>query len=162
MQAKKRSSGRRDDEHDRTDRIRAVASCLCRTIARIARHRVAISQGGPSAAPDANNEAEQHTSAPDRGGYPDQPPIGVLSRAELRFLNSVAFPGHDPENANALVLIESAIEAAQQSGVLLRKRSESRSCGVSTSALVSPARFEKSCSRSAMAHNMVPSNGTCA
>ncbi len=87
------------------------------------RMRIAIAKGDFTAAVAAIHEAAQNTGPRHfeglLEGLPDHPPIGVLARAELRFLRGVALAGLDPNDPEALNLIESAIESVKQSAATL-------------------------------------------
>ncbi|HUU84085.1 MAG TPA: tetratricopeptide repeat protein [Phycisphaerae bacterium] len=77
--------------------------------------RIAIARGRFEEAVRAADEAARNTGPRDRPGFPYQEPIGVLARAELRFLRGTALAALDPTDPEALSLIDSAINTVHQS-----------------------------------------------
>ncbi len=71
----------------------------------------------------AADEARQHTGAvplsDSAGRDVTKPPIGIIARAELRFLRGVARAGFDPNDTNAVDLLESAIKTVDESAASL-------------------------------------------
>jgi tetratricopeptide (TPR) repeat protein len=88
--------------------------------------RLAIARGQFAAALAAADRAARHTGPRHFEGYPSHAPVGVLARTELRFLRGVALAGLDPNNPEALCLIQSALDAIHQSADQLPQAQQER------------------------------------
>lgn len=83
------------------------------------RLRIAIARGDFAAALATADEARQYTGSRHFPIHPDNPPIGLIARAELQFLRGVVLAGLNANNPEALNLIESGLEAVSESAAAL-------------------------------------------
>jgi tetratricopeptide (TPR) repeat protein len=92
----------------------------------VERLRIAIARGDFVLAIQHAEEAAQHTGPREFDGYPTHPPIGIVARAEVRFLKGVALAGLNRADPEAIPLIDAALQTVHAASSSLSRRDRER------------------------------------